>query len=88
MIDVLYFSAESSDLSEPIKSQFLQYCSENTGSINTITYDIDVDTEIAEQYDVRYVPTFIFVKDGVVGRRIIGGLPMNKFKELVAEYEN
>ena len=88
MIDVLYFSAESSDVSEPIKSQFLQYCSENTGSINIITYDIDVDTEIAEQYDVRYVPTFIFVKDEGVGRRIIGGMPMNKFKELVAEYEN
>ena len=51
MVDVLYFSAESSDVSEPIKSQFLQYCSENTGSINPISYDVDVDIEIAEQYE-------------------------------------
>jgi thioredoxin-like negative regulator of GroEL len=88
MIDILYFSAESSDVSEPIKSQFLQYCSENTGSINPISYDVDVDHEIATQYDVRYTPTFILVKNGEEVRRIVGGLPMVKFKELVTQYEN
>jgi thiol-disulfide isomerase/thioredoxin len=88
MVDILYFSAEWCGPCKMIKPQFLQYCAENTGSVNPTMYNVDTDTEVTAQYDVRNVPTFIIVKDGEEVRRIIGGLPMFKFKEIVAQYEN
>lgn len=42
------------------------------------------NTEIADQYQIQYVPTFILFKDGKEVDRIVGGdVSVEKFKEMI-----
>jgi thioredoxin 1 len=52
----------------------------NFGSI-----DVDAETELAEEYEVRSVPTFLFIKNGKVVSKKTGSLSKETLKKLIEE---
>jgi thioredoxin len=50
----------------------IQKLSETTTNVDFYKIDVDENQELAEQYDVASVPTFIMFKDKAVAERILG----------------
>jgi thioredoxin 1 len=46
--------------------------------IDVVAVDIDEHPEIAQQYDVRSIPTLILLEDGVEKSRALGAQPLAK----------
>jgi thioredoxin 1 len=53
---------------------FYIYLSDNYPNVNFYEVDIDDDTGsiISEKYDIAKVPTFLYIKNGIVCNQIIG----------------
>jgi thioredoxin 1 len=45
--------------------------------------DIDVDSEIAQRYGVRAVPTVIFEKDGIPQQQIVGAQQKSYYQSII-----
>jgi len=56
---------------------------EYTGKLSVVKVDVDQDPDLANQYEVISVPTFLLFKDGKVVNRFTGGLPKAKVEELI-----
>ena len=58
-------------------------------TLNTLFYTIDIEDdgrEVAKEYDVRSVPTILFIKDGEEVGRKIGITNEKEFEELYKSY--
>jgi len=47
--------------------------------------DIEQDIETAVKYNVRSVPTLVFLRDGKEVHRVSGSMPLEKYKAIVTE---
>ena len=47
--------------------------------------DIEQDMETAVKYNVRSVPTLVFLRDGKEVHRVSGSMPLEKYKAIVTE---
>lgn len=47
--------------------------------------DVDENPDTAAKYNVSAMPTFVFIKDGVVVDRLMGANP-NRLQELIDEH--
>lgn len=54
---------------------------EYDGQVKVGKVDIDADSELAAQYGVMSVPTFLVFKNGQVADKIIGAVPKEILKE-------
>ena len=53
------------------------------GEVKVGKLDIDEDSDIAAQYSIMSVPTFLIFKNGEVVDKIIGGVPKEVLKEAI-----
>jgi thioredoxin 1 len=47
--------------------------------------NIDSETELTQKYDIRSIPTLIFLKDGVEAFKISGSQTKSKIREKITE---
>lgn len=81
MIQVLKFSAS---WCTPCK--VLSATLKDAEGINEI--DIDKNRELAIEYNVRSVPTLVFLKDGVEVERTKGIIPLAQYNEIINRLNN
>ena len=62
----------------------IQKLSETNQSVDFLKIDIDQNQDLAEEYDVASVPTFILWKDKVVAERVLGA-NARKIDEMVSK---
>ncbi len=53
------------------------------GKINIIKIDVDSNPNLANEYNIRSVPTLLFFKDGNIISTIKGALPKQKIEETI-----
>ena len=56
---------------------------EYEGQVKVGKVDIDADSELAAQYGIMSVPTFLVFKDGQISDKIIGAVPKEILKEAI-----
>jgi thioredoxin 1 len=56
---------------------------ENAGRVRIAKLDVDQAQELASQYQVQSIPTFILFKDGEIADRAFGALPKPKLQALI-----
>ena len=56
---------------------------EYEGSVKVGKLDIDENSDIAGQYGVMSVPTFLVFKNGQVAAKVVGGVPKEELKAAV-----
>jgi len=61
---------------------------EDTSNISWETIDIDVLPETALAYEIRSVPTVVFVKDGEILSKLVGIYPRTEYVKALEELEN
>ena len=47
--------------------------------------DIEKDMETARKYNVRSVPTLVFLRDGKEVHRLSGAMPLQQYKDVITE---
>lgn len=47
--------------------------------------DVEQDIETARKYNIRNVPTLVFLKDGVEVHRVSGSMPLQQYKNILTE---
>lgn len=56
---------------------------DNEGSVKVAKIDIDKNMEIAQQYNVRSIPTLLFFKDGEVVESLLGLQDKEKIENII-----
>jgi thioredoxin 1 len=54
-------------------------------AIEVKSIDIEQDMETAIQYNIRNVPTLVFLRDGKEVHRVSGTIPIEKYNDIVTE---
>ena len=83
MSNVLYFTAEwcnPCQRTRPIAEEL-----NNEGVINFTFIDVDSEVDAVNKFDIKAVPTYILVKDGVEVKRMFGAKNRNDFMEFINE---
>ena len=47
--------------------------------------DVEKDQETARKYNIRSVPTLVFLRDGKEVHRVSGSMPLEKYNDIVTE---
>ena len=53
------------------------------GRVTLMKVNVDENSGLATRYDIRSIPTILFVKDGAVVDRIVGMAPRKVFEDIV-----
>jgi thioredoxin 1 len=53
------------------------------GKVRVGKCDIDSNSEVATQYDIRSIPTLLVFKDGKVAGQVVGAVPRAKIEEMI-----
>ena len=61
-----------------------EVATEKAGGVAVYKIDIDENPEVAQQYGVMSIPTFIAFKDGAPVKKTLGAQPKEKILELLA----
>lgn len=56
---------------------------EHDGRLRVAKLDVDHSQQLAMQYQVSSIPTFILFKDGQVADRMMGAMPKPAFEDLI-----
>jgi thioredoxin 1 len=57
--------------------------SEAGDKLKVVKVDIDQDPQLANEYNVRSVPTLLFIKDGKVADQVMGAVPKTAIMDKV-----
>jgi thioredoxin 1 len=87
MLEVKKFSANWCAPCRTLKSIFYEIQSQ-FDSVNFSEYDIDESYNLSSQYNVRSVPTVIFIKDGIEVERIVGLKTKAIYVNCINKYSN
>ena len=52
-------------------------------NINLIHVDVDEETDLAREYNVRSIPTLVLIKNGEVVGRLTGSVPADRLREFL-----
>ena len=85
---ILQFSADWCGPCKMMKPKLKSFAEEMGDRIDLELINVDENAELTAKYEVKNIPTFIFIKDDEVVKRLIGAQPISQFKEIVTEYEN
>jgi predicted DsbA family dithiol-disulfide isomerase len=47
--------------------------------------DVEQDQETARKYNIRSVPTLVFLRNGVEVHRVSGSMPLQQYKDILTE---
>ena len=53
------------------------------GDVTLMKVNVDENSALAARYDVRSIPTILFVKDGEVVDRVVGAVPKARLQSIV-----
>ena len=56
---------------------------EYDGKVRVGKCDIDSNSEVATQYDIRSIPTLLVFKEGKVVGQVVGAVPRAKIEDLI-----
>ncbi len=56
---------------------------EYDGKVRVGKCDIDSNSEVASQYDIRSIPTLLVFKDGKVAGQVVGAVPRSKIEDMI-----
>lgn len=59
---------------------------EMDGKVRIAQLNVDENQEIAIQFQVSSIPTFILFKDGQVADRMLGAMPKSAFEQLIERH--
>ena len=71
-------------MTEPI----IEDLSKEMSDISFTKVDVDQDGELAQQYNVSSIPTFVMFKDGQVVGQAIGAMGKEGFEDMIAKAKN
>jgi len=54
------------------------------GDVKLVNVDVDDETELSTQYNIRSIPSFVLLKDGKVINRLVGAVSAEKFKNFLS----
>ena len=77
---LMHFTAEWCEPCKMMKPVIAEVISERP-DLEYVVIDIDKNRDVALQYDVMGVPTFIIEKDGITTNRTSGAMTKGKFVE-------
>ena len=60
----------------------LEKYSAEDNAVEVVKINIDENSDIAAQFGIRSVPTFMYIEDGVIKNRTSGALSIEQLKEL------
>ena len=60
----------------------LEKYSAEDDSVEVVKINIDENSDIAAQFGIRSIPTFMYIEDGVIKNRTSGALSIEQLKEL------
>jgi thioredoxin 1 len=60
-----------------------ELATENEGKIRIAKLNVDENQQIAYQFGVQSIPTFILFKDGQMADRMLGAVPKSAFQSLI-----
>lgn len=83
-VTLVQFSAEWCGPCKMLTPYVNEVLKENEG-INYIKIDVDEDRELAQEYEIRNVPTLLFYKDGELYNKHVGFLPKPLLEKIVHE---
>jgi thioredoxin 1 len=75
---LIHFTAEWCEPCKMMKPVIAEVISERP-DLEYVTIDIDTNRDLALQYDVMGVPTFIIEEDNVIKNRVSGAMTKAKF---------
>jgi thioredoxin len=52
-------------------------------NINVVHIDVEEETDLAREYNVRSIPTLVLMKNGKVVDRLIGSVPIDRLREFL-----
>jgi thioredoxin 1 len=53
------------------------------GQVKIAKVDVDENNEVAQQFDIRSIPTLLLFKGGKVVEKIVGGVPKTKLEDSI-----
>lgn len=62
---------------------FEEVAKEKDGLVKFVKVDVDKNSKVAALYNIRSIPTVLFIKDGQVVKTIIGAMPKYELTETV-----
>jgi thioredoxin 1 len=60
-----------------------QIADEMDGKVRVVKLDVDANQQIAYQFQVSSIPTFILFKDGQMADRMMGAMPKAAFQSFI-----
>ena len=70
-------------MSEPLVKEFSE---ENLEILDVYKVDVDENGDIAQEYGIKSIPSFILIYEGEVKHKLVGAPTKQKLKELISEY--
>jgi thioredoxin 1 len=56
---------------------------ESDGEVTLMKVNIDENSSLAARYEVRSIPTILFIRDGEVVDRVVGAVPKARLESIV-----
>jgi thioredoxin 1 len=82
MKTVFYFTADWCGPCKKVKPIVEELNREQTSASFQII-DVDMEMELAKKFEIRSVPTFILIKDGVETNRLTGAQTKNQLEDFI-----
>lgn len=54
------------------------------GGVKLVSVDVDDETELAEKYDIRTIPSFVLLKGDQIINRMSGAASAERFKDFLS----
>ena len=53
------------------------------GGVRLVSVDVDDETELSTEYNIRSIPSFVLLKDGKVINRLVGATSAERFRDFL-----
>jgi thioredoxin 1 len=57
---------------------------DEVGGVRLVNINVDDETELSTQYNIRAIPSFVLLKDGKIIDRLVGAASAERFKNFLS----
>lgn len=57
---------------------------DEVGGVRLVSVDVDDETELSTEYNIRSIPSFVLLKDGQVINRLVGVTSAERFRDFLS----
>jgi thioredoxin 1 len=86
MLHVLYFTADWCNPCKKVRPIVEEINRESINKFQII--DVDLEMELVKRFEIRSVPTFILLKDGIEIKRITGAKTRDQLEDFINDEKN